>query len=64
MEAIETEISLIYVVAEHVPVHELLCFQSALGTQSKSRLLGPNSPGMLHAPSCCRIGRIRSLHWV
>lgn len=56
MEAIEAEISLISAVAEHVPVHELLRIHSALRTQSKSRLLGPNSPGMLHAPSCCRIG--------
>ncbi|KAF8417028.1 alpha subunit of gdp-forming succinate-CoA ligase [Tirmania nivea] len=45
-EAIEAEISLISAVAEHIPVHET----------SKSRLLGPNSPGLLHAPSCCRDG--------
>lgn len=37
-------------------MHDLLRIHSILRTQSKSRLLGPNSPGMLHAPSRCRTG--------
>ena len=55
MEAIEAEVPLIVAVAEHVPVHDMLRVHQALRTQKKSRLVGPNSSGII-APKQCRVG--------
>ncbi len=45
-EAIESEISLILTIAEHVPVHHMMnC--SALANQKGSRIIGPNSFGVI-----------------
>ncbi|WP_271078231.1 succinate--CoA ligase subunit alpha [Aurantiacibacter sp. MUD61] len=54
LEAIEAEVELIITITEGVPVMDMITVKRAL-TGSKSRLIGPNCPGVL-TPEECKIG--------
>jgi len=54
LEAIDAEIELIVAITEGVPVRDMVAVKRAL-CGSKSRLIGPNCPGVL-TPNECKIG--------
>jgi len=54
LEAIDAEIPLIICITEGIPVMDMIAVKRAL-QGSKSRLIGPNCPGVL-SPEACKIG--------
>ncbi|MDP9103990.1 MAG: succinate--CoA ligase subunit alpha [Pseudomonadota bacterium] len=54
MEAIDAEIALIICITEGIPVEDMIKVKRSLAG-SKSRLIGPNCPGVL-TPNQCKIG--------
>ena len=55
LEAIDAELELVVVITEGIPVVDMLKVRRVLDSQSATRVIGPNCPGVI-TPDQCKIG--------
>lgn len=55
LEAVDAGVALIVAITEGIPVQDMVKVRRVLEGQSRSRLIGPNCPGVI-TPDACKIG--------